>query len=39
MVDHHNHHDEQAARNIKLAILLGLIAASVYGGYILAYYF
>jgi hypothetical protein len=30
---------ELAAKNTRLAVLLGLVSFSIYAGYILAYYF
>ena len=39
MADQRNRTERLAARNKKLAVVLGLMAASIYGGYILAYYF
>lgn len=39
MVDQRDYREELAVRNKRLAIIIGLIAAGIYGGYILAYYF
>ena len=39
MVDPRKFQNELSAKNRKVAILLGLVAASIYAGYILAYYF
>ncbi len=39
MVEQRKSCNELTAKNRKLAILLGVLAASIYSGYILAFYF
>jgi len=39
MIEKGNNQDALSARNKRLAIILGVIAASIYGGYIIGFYF
>lgn len=39
MTENRNNPDVLSTRNKRLATILGLLAASIYGGYIIAFYF
>jgi hypothetical protein len=39
MIENRNNSNDLSVRNRRLAIILGLIAASIYGGYIIGFYF
>jgi tetrahydromethanopterin S-methyltransferase subunit F len=39
MIENRNNRNDLSGRNKRLAIILGLMAATIYGGYILVFYF